>query len=54
MEIYGKPMEHLWENDGFPYIGKHMGTNTTQCTIGFPEIKIAHSQISHVWAKYGP
>ena len=20
---------------GFPHIGKHMGTNTTQCTIGF-------------------
>ena len=28
---------------GFPYIGKHMGTNTTQCTIGFPEVKIALS-----------
>ena len=27
----------------FPYIGKHMGTNTTQCTIGFPEVKIALS-----------
>ena len=26
---------------GFPHIGKHMGTNTTQCTIGFPEVKIA-------------
>ena len=27
---------------GFPYIGKHMGrTNTNQCTIGFPEVKIA-------------
>ena len=28
---------------GFLYIGKHMGTNTTQCTIGFPEIKITLS-----------
>ena len=28
---------------GFPYVGKHMGTNTTQCTIGFPEVKIALS-----------
>ena len=26
---------------GFPHIGKDMGTNTTQCTIGFPEVKIA-------------
>ena len=26
---------------GFPHIGKHMGTNTNQCSIGFPEVKIA-------------
>ena len=26
---------------GFPYIGKDMDTHTTQCTIGFPEVKIA-------------
>ena len=26
---------------GFPHIGKHMGTKTTQCTIGFSEVKIA-------------
>ena len=26
---------------GFLHIGKHMGTNTIQGTIGFPEVKIA-------------
>ena len=26
---------------GFPHLGKHMGTNTTQYTIGFSEVKIA-------------
>ena len=26
---------------GYPHTDKHMGTNTTQCTIGVPEVKIA-------------
>ena len=29
MEIYGKPMEHLWENDGF-------GTQNPLAAIGIP------------------
>ena len=41
LPICGKSMGLL--PIGFPYIGKHMGTNTTQCNIGFPEDKIALS-----------
>ena len=40
LPIRGKSMGLL--PVGFPYIGKHMGTNKlNQCTIGFPEVKIA-------------
>ena len=31
MEIYGKPMEHLWENDGF-------GTQNPLAAIGIPRL----------------
>ena len=39
---------------GFPHIGKHMGTNTTQCTIGFPELGQHHTPtgfpfMGHIW-----
>ena len=40
----------VYYQTGFPYVGKHMGTNTTLCTIGFPEVKIALSW----FPMYGP
>ena len=48
LPILGKSMGLL--PIGFPHIGKHMGTNTTQCTIGFPEVKLH----SHRFPIYGP
>ena len=35
LPICGKSMGLL--PVGFPYIDRHMGTNTTQCTIGLPD-----------------
>ena len=40
MEIYGKPMEHLWENDGF-------GTQTLLAAIGVPCVFHVFSMYFH-------
>ena len=39
MEIYGKPMEHLWENDGF-------GTQNPLAAIGIPCVFHVFPQVS--------
>ena len=41
MEIYGKPMEHLWENDGF-------GTQNPLAAIGIPCVFHVFPQVSHM------
>ena len=41
MEIYGKPMEHLWENDGF-------GTQNLLAAIGIPCVFHVFPQVSHM------
>ena len=41
MEIYGKPMEHLWENDGFV-------TQNPLAAIGIPCVSHVFPQVSHM------
>ena len=41
MEIYGKTMEHHWENDGF-------GTQNPLATIGIPCVFHGFPQVSHM------
>ena len=41
MEIYGKLMEHLWENDGF-------GTQNPLAAIGIPCVFHVFPQVSHM------
>ena len=41
MEIYGKPKEHLWENDGFD-------THNLLAAIDIPRVFHVFPQVSHM------